>query len=142
MLDLQLCLKGVGNSKPGLEAYTARHVEESNRAGNKFEMHRIQLSASAIKAFPGHVEAYVPSAGRQNTFVVFVDASQAIARDKAVPDNITQDEYNRIERKIIEAIKPYNTIQTNQLVTRLEFVQVANFHTTNRLQATIQFRGA
>lgn len=140
MLDKQLSLKLIGDNKPGLGAYAARHVEESNKVGNKFENHRLQLSANAITKFPGSVETY--ASGRLNTVRVFVDATSAIARDKKVPDGITQDEFNRIEKEIVKAITPYNTIQTNQLVVRLEFSQVPNFHTTNRLTATLEFRGA
>lgn len=142
MLDKALILKKVGDSKPGLAAYAARHVEESNKVGNPFELHRVQLSTHAIIEFPGSVEAYFPSAGRLNVIRVFVDATAAIARDKKVPEALTNDEFLRIEKEIVKAIKPYNTIQTNQLVTRLEFSQVPNFHTTNRLTATLEFRGA
>ena len=141
MLDKDLCIRSIDTGKkPGLESYISRHVDASNASGNQFELHRLALSTEAISEFPGSVEVYV--SGRKNVLQVFVDATVAIANGKNVPDSLTNDEYTRIKKEIVKAIKPYATIQTDQLVTRLEFKQVANFHQTNRLVATLEFRGA
>lgn len=139
MLDKQLCLRAIPEVKPGEHAYIERHVDESNASHNPFEMHRLALSTTAIEKFPGQVEPLTE--GKPRTLTVSIDASQALAMGK-VADTITEDEFNRIQTEIVKAITPYAIIKTNQLVSRLEVVQVQNFHATNRIVATIQFRGA
>jgi hypothetical protein len=142
MLDKDLCLRSIESKKDGVSDYIGRHVEASNQHNSGFELHRLSLSVEALNEFPGGILEYVPSAGRLNNVQVFVDATVAIANGKTVPDNITRDEYERLKKEIVKAIKPYGKIQTNELVTTLGFKQVANFHQTNRLVATLEFRGA